>query len=113
MADQLNAVMFLSLQKKTLTFLGIWMLPHRNILLKACTMLMIAIQISFLIFNLIYMVVVWGDIDRMSEGSYALFTHAVLCLKTTNFLLRKETLRQLLEAMDVRVFASQSEKHCV
>ncbi|KOB68476.1 Odorant receptor, partial [Operophtera brumata] len=111
--SQLNTMLFLSLPKKTLSLLGIWMLPQRNILFKTYTMFMIAIQISYLVFNLIYIAVVWGDIDQMSEGSYALFTHAVLCSKTINFLFRTDTLRQLLEAMDTRVFASQSEKHHV
>lgn len=68
-------------------------------------------QYSFLLFELIYIMVVWGDIDEVSEASYLFFTQASVCYKVAVFIINKKKLKELLEFMMVDTFASQSTVH--
>lgn len=108
---KLNSMLFLKQQKLILSLFGTWMLPSRNLPYKFYTSCIAALNASFMIFNIIHMVLVWGDMEQMSEGSYLLFTHVSTCSKLANFVLRKHTFRKLHEAIDARVFASQTEEH--
>lgn len=68
-------------------------------------------QYSFLLFEIIYIVDVWGDIDEVSEASYLLFTQASLCYKTTTFMVNKNNLLELLGIMDCEIFEPKSAEH--
>ncbi|CAH4031489.1 unnamed protein product [Pieris brassicae] len=55
--------------------------------------------------------VVWGNIDKVSEASYLLFTQASVCYKTTVFMMNKNNLKKLIKFMEVGIFAPQTIGH--
>ncbi|KAG6460103.1 hypothetical protein O3G_MSEX011771 [Manduca sexta] len=107
-----NTELFLGRPKKILTFFGIW-LPSKQYqdLVKIYMILVMITQYSFVLFEIIYIINVWGDIEVVSEASYLLFTQASVCYKTTAFLIKKRKLVLLLEHMEQEIFASQSKDH--
>lgn len=68
-------------------------------------------QYSFLLFEIIYIADVWGDIDAVSEASYLLFTQASLCYKSTAFMVNRGNLVELLGYMDNILFEPKSSEH--
>lgn len=68
-------------------------------------------QYSFILFELVYIAGVWGDIEAVSEASYLLFTQASVCLKTTVFMVNEKYLVMLLDFMESAVFDPESENH--
>nr|CUQ99412.1 Olfactory receptor 31 [Manduca sexta] len=107
-----NTELFLGRPKKILTFFGIW-LPSKQYqdLVKIYMILVMITQYSFVLFEIVYIINVWGDIEVVSEASYLLFTQASVCYKTTAFLIKKRKLVLLLEHMEQEIFASQSKDH--
>ncbi|CAG4984530.1 unnamed protein product [Colias eurytheme] len=107
-----NIDLFLSRPRIILKYLGIWMPPEKYvILLTMYKCLVMFTQFSFILFEFVYVAVVWGDIDEVSEASYLLFTQASVCYKTTVFMMNKENLKDLLRFMVVDTFAPQSVEH--
>lgn len=107
-----NTDLFLGRPKKILTFFGIWLPPKQyQELVKIYMILVMITQYSFVLFEIIYIIGVWGDIEVVSEASYLLFTQASVCYKTTTFLIKKRKLVLLLEHMQQEIFASQSKDH--
>ncbi|CAH2253022.1 jg13548 [Pararge aegeria aegeria] len=68
-------------------------------------------QYSFILFEVIYVVVVWGDLDEVSEASYLLFTQASVCYKVTIFIANKKQLKYLLDFMKLDIFDPQTPDH--
>ncbi|XP_045502920.1 uncharacterized protein LOC123699915 [Colias croceus] len=107
-----NIDLFLGRPRIILKYLGIWMPPEKYIiLLNIYKCLVMFTQFSFILFEFVYVAVVWGDIDEVSEASYLLFTQASVCYKTTVFMMNKENLKDLLRCMVVDTFAPQSVDH--
>lgn len=107
-----NTDLFLERPRRILTTFGIWPISTNYVFLLQIYMIFIMItQYSFVIFEIIYILEVWGDIGEVSEASYLLFTQASLCFKTTLFLINKNSLMQLLELMEKETFQPQSEAH--
>uniref|UniRef100_A0AAU6NDI7 Odorant receptor n=1 Tax=Mythimna loreyi TaxID=667449 RepID=A0AAU6NDI7_9NEOP len=107
-----NTSLFLGRPKKILSAHGVWPHPNNFIILRNLYMLFIMwTQYSFLLFEIIYIVDVWGDIDAVSEASYLLFTQASLCYKATAFMVNKKSLIELLDIMDSEIFESKSVEH--
>ncbi|XP_075983200.1 uncharacterized protein LOC142981288 [Anticarsia gemmatalis] len=107
-----NTSLYLGRPDKILSFFGVWPQPNNYVILRKLWMLFVMwTQYSFLVFEIIYIVDVWGDIDAVSEASYLLFTQASLCYKSTAFMVNKGNLIQLLEYMDSDVFEPKSEVH--
>ncbi|KAL0819886.1 hypothetical protein ABMA28_007901 [Loxostege sticticalis] len=103
---------FLTRQKKALTLLGHWFPTKKyRILYLIYRCFLLFIQWSFLLFNIIYMRQVWGDLEETSEGSYLLFTHATLSLKSTIFLMSKNRWSNILNFMESDIFAAQTSVH--
>lgn len=103
---------YLDRPKMALTIIGLWFLPENyKILYFLYRSVQLSVQYSFLLFNIIYMVMVWGDLEEVTEASYLLFTQFTLCLKATTFLANKNKLIRLLEYMESDVFATKSDIH--
>lgn len=67
-------------------------------------------EYCFVVFNIAYMFLVWGDLEAVSEALYLLFTQATTCLKaTTVCIIFKNRLKKLLKFMESDIFAAQSE----
>lgn len=107
-----NIDLFLGRPRNILATFGIWPSSTTYVVLLQIYMIFIMItQYSFVVFEIIYIAQVWGDIGAVSEASYLLFTQASVCYKTTLFLINKNSLIQLLELMGEKTFESQSEAH--
>lgn len=106
-----NTSMFLGRPRKVLSFLGIWLWSKRNVLWQIFMVLIMTTQYSFVLFDIVYIVGVWGDIDAVSEASYLLFTQASVCYKTTALMVHEKYLEMLLNFMESEVFDPQSDKH--
>ncbi|XP_013170504.1 PREDICTED: odorant receptor Or1-like [Papilio xuthus] len=83
--------MYLNRAKFVMKYLGVWYL--------------------FLIFQIIYIIQVWGDLEAVSQASYLLFTQACLCLKVTVFQVNISMVRELLERMNGDIFISFCDEH--
>ncbi|CAK1551005.1 unnamed protein product [Leptosia nina] len=107
-----NIDMFLGRPRFILQHLGIWLPPEKYIYLRNLYKFLVMLtQYSFIFFEFIYIAVVWGDFDEVSEASYLLFTQASVCYKTTVFMMNKDNLKELLRFMEVEMFAPQSSAH--
>ncbi|PZC71821.1 hypothetical protein B5X24_HaOG200920 [Helicoverpa armigera] len=107
-----NTSLFLGRPKKILSAHGVWPHPNNFVILRKLYMLFVMwTQYSFLLFEIIYIADVWGDIDAVSEASYLLFTQASLCYKSTAFMVNKQSLLELLEIMDCEIFEPKSAEH--
>ncbi|XP_063895709.1 odorant receptor Or1 [Helicoverpa armigera] len=104
--------LFLNRAKFVMKHLGVW-IPAENgsILDRAYRAFMMTLQYLFLIFQMIYIVQVWGDLDAVSQASYLLFTQACLCLKVTIFQINIDMLKELLQFMDAEIFKPDNEVH--
>ncbi|CAH1637581.1 unnamed protein product [Spodoptera littoralis] len=112
MEAEKNTTLFLGRPKKILTAHGVWPHPNNYIILRKLYMLFVMwTQYSFLLFEIIYIVNVWGEIDEVSEASYLLFTQASLCYKSTTFMINKKSLLELLDIMDSDIFKPKSAEH--
>lgn len=95
-----------------MTFLGVWVPPDDETLLrKLYRFFMLTLQYLFLLFQIIYIFQVWGDLAAVSQASYLLFTQACLCFKVTVFLANKNMQKELLKQMKSQVFGAQSVIH--
>ncbi|XP_050551229.1 odorant receptor Or1-like [Spodoptera frugiperda] len=104
--------LFLNRAKFVMKYLGVWVLPENaSCFLKAYRGFMMTLQYLFLIFQMIYIVQVWGDLDAVSQASYLLFTQACLCLKVTVFQINMPMLKELLRLMDAEVFKPENDVH--
>ncbi|KPI95260.1 Odorant receptor Or1 [Papilio xuthus] len=72
---------------------------------------MMMLQYLFLLFQIIYIIQVWGDLEAVSQASYLLFTQACLCLKVSVFQVNKSMVRELLERMNGDIFKSFCDEH--
>lgn len=107
-----NTTLFLGRPNKILSFFGIWPHPNNYIILRKLYMLFVMwTQYSFLLFEIIYIADVWGDIDAVSEASYLLFTQASLCYKSTAFMVNKSNLLELLKFIECEIFEPKSAEH--
>lgn len=104
--------MYLNRAKFVMKLLGVWVPPDQESWIqKSYRIFMMSLQYLFLVFQMIYIVQVWGDLEAVSQASYLLFTQACLCFKVTVFQLNMNTLRDLLKRMKGNVFEPQSEVH--
>nr|QEE82748.1 odorant receptor 30 [Conogethes pinicolalis] len=104
--------LFLNRAKFMMNFLGVWVPPvHESTLHKLYKMFMLSMQYSFLIFQTIHIVQIWGDLAAVSQPSYLLFTQACLCLKITIFHVNVDNVRELLKCMQSDVFLPRSVTH--
>lgn len=107
-----NIEIFLSRPMWILKILSIWLRLEKPVFLYYTTQAVVLFtQYSFLIFEFMYIVFVWGDIDEVSEASYLFFTQASVCYKVAVFVLHKKNLKSLLDFMMVDTFAPQSTVH--
>ncbi|XP_041969425.1 odorant receptor 43a-like [Aricia agestis] len=107
-----NANIFLKRPETVLKYLGLWLLPTKYVVLHTIyTIFIMFTQYSFIVLEVIYIVVVWGDLEEVSEASYLLFTQASVCYKTTVFIFTRSNLKRLLDFMDTEMFSSQSAAH--
>lgn len=107
----INTVLFLDRPRKILSFFGIWQSNEDYTILVTVYMVLVMItQYSFVLFEVIYIAGVWGDMDAVSEASYLLFTQASVCYKTTAFLVNKKSLLELLRFMEIDLFQLQTEE---
>ncbi|XP_050665920.1 odorant receptor Or1-like [Leptidea sinapis] len=60
---------------------------------------------------ILYIVIVWGDLDAVSQASYVLFTQACLCFKITVLHTNSDMLEAILLQMNSEVFRPQSKIH--
>ncbi|XP_026734574.1 odorant receptor Or1-like [Trichoplusia ni] len=104
--------LYLDRAKFVMKHLGVWMpSDDESAIYKGYRIFMITLQYLFLIFQMIYIIQVWGDLDAVSQASYLLFTQACLCLKITVFQYNMDMFRQLLSIMDGEVFKPETATH--
>ncbi|XP_030033697.1 odorant receptor Or1 [Manduca sexta] len=104
--------LYLNRAKFVMKFLGVWVPPNdENIIRKLYRYFMISLQYLFLIFQIIYIIQVWGDLEAVSQASYLLFTQACLCFKVTVFHVNVDLLKELLLQMNGETFRAQSFDH--
>lgn len=104
--------LYLDRAKFVMKHLGVWMpSDDESVIYKGYRIFMITLQYLFLIFQMIYIIQVWGDLDAVSQASYLLFTQACLCLKITVFQYNMDMFRQLLSIMDGEVFKPETASH--
>ncbi|CAH0594059.1 unnamed protein product [Chrysodeixis includens] len=107
-----NTELFLGRPNRILSFFGIWPHPPNYLILRKIYMLFVMwTQYSFLLFEIIYIAEVWGNMNEVSEASYLLFTQASLCYKSTAFMVHKNNLLELLGYMDNEIFKPKSAVH--
>nr|AIT71988.1 olfactory receptor 16 [Ctenopseustis obliquana] len=95
-----------------MSILGVWNPPKdESILRKLYRYFMLSLQHFFLLFQVIYMVGVMGDLEEVSQSSFLLFTQACLCFKVTVFQVRMGSFRELLAQMNSDVFVPQNKGH--
>nr|ARO76449.1 odorant receptor 44 [Conogethes punctiferalis] len=106
----IDTIMYLKRPKMALTLIGLWFPPENHIIAYLIyRSFQLTIQYSFLIFNIIYMIMVWGDLEEVTIASYLLFTQATLCLKVTTFLVNKNRFSRLLKFLESDIFETQTE----
>ncbi|XP_063539270.1 odorant receptor Or1-like [Cydia strobilella] len=104
--------LYLSRAKFVMSFLGVWMPPPNESIMRKCyRFFMLSLQHSFLVFQVIYMCQVLGDLEEVSQSSFLLFTQACLCFKVTVFHANMESFRELLAQMNSEIFMPQTEGH--
>lgn len=104
--------LFLNRAKFVMKYLGVWVpADNESLISKIYRTIMMTLQYLFLIFQIIYIAQVWGDLEAVSQASYLLFTQASLCFKITVFLVNIGILRDLLEQMRADVFQPETLVH--
>ncbi|KAI8425342.1 hypothetical protein MSG28_007108 [Choristoneura fumiferana] len=93
-----------------MSIMGVWNPPkNESTLRKLYKYVMLSLQHLFLLFQVIYMVRVLGDLEEVSQASFLLFTQACLCFKVTVFHVRMDSFRELLAQMNSDVFMPQNK----
>lgn len=104
--------LYLNRAKLVMKLLGVWVpTDQESVTKKFYRIFMMSLQYAFLLFQTIYMVQVWGDLDAVSQASYLLFTQACLCFKVTVFQFNMKMLKDLLTRMNGDIFKPQSPEH--
>ncbi|XP_052756324.1 uncharacterized protein LOC113519699 [Galleria mellonella] len=104
--------LFLNRAKIVMKIMGVWIPPpNESIISKIYKFIMMFFQYLILLFLIIYVFQMWGDLDAVSQAFYVLFTQASLCFKVTVFLVNKNMLMQLLKQMKSDIFAPKSAEH--
>ena len=104
--------LFLNRAKFVMKYLGVWVpVENGSVFRTGYRAFMMTLQYLFLIFQIIYIIQVWGDLDAVSQASYLLFTQACLCLKVTVFQMNMEMLKELLRLMDSDIFRPENVIH--
>lgn len=104
--------LYLNRAKFVMKLFGVWVPPDQESFTHKCyRIFMMSLQYAFLLFQTIYIIQVWGDLDAVSQASYLLFTQACLCFKVTVFQLNMKILKDLLKRMNGDVFKPQSPVH--
>lgn len=104
--------LYLNRAKFVMKYLGVWV-PAKNetIASKYYRLFMMSLQYLFLLFQIIYIILVWGDLEAVSQASYLLFTQACLCFKITVLQKNIDMLRDLLRRMNDKIFFPESKEH--
>lgn len=103
---------FLGRPRLVMKTLGVWLPPEdENFRQKAYRFFMLFLQYSFLLFQIINIVQVWGDLEAVSQSSYLAFTQSCLCFKITVFLANRKRLRELLYLFNSEIFKPLSKVH--
>ena len=104
--------LYLNRAKFVMKYLGVWV-PAKNetISSKYYRLFMMSLQNLFLLFQIIYIILVWGDLEAVSQASYLLFTQACLCFKITVLQKNIDMLRDLLRRMNDKIFFPESKEH--
>ncbi|KAJ2942069.1 hypothetical protein O0L34_g10986 [Tuta absoluta] len=104
--------LYLNRAKFVMQFLGVWVpADDETIIHKVYRIFMMSLQYMFLLFQIIYIIQVWGDLEAVSQASYLLFTQACLCFKVTVFQVNMGMLRDLLSRMNGDTFKPQALAH--
>lgn len=104
--------LYLNRAKLVMKILGIWVPSnHESVIRKFHRFIMITWQYLFLLFQTIYIIQVWGDLDAVYQATNLLVTQVCLCFKVTVLLVNMDMLKDLLRQMDSDTFQPQSETH--
>lgn len=104
--------LFLSRAKVVMKLLGVWV-PNDNEIWsrKLYKIFMLSLQYIFLLFQIIYVIQVWGDLEAVAQAVYVLFTQACLCCKIAVFQVNIGNVRDLLCQMNSEVFQPTCNEH--
>ncbi|CAH2094317.1 unnamed protein product [Euphydryas editha] len=107
-----NVDIFLERSRNILSILSIWLPPTKCVIFYYIIRLFVFFsQYSFLFLEIIYIILVWGDLNEVSQASHLLFTQTAVCYKITVFIINKKNLRELLKFMEVDIFEAENDVH--
>ncbi|CAF4798249.1 unnamed protein product [Pieris macdunnoughi] len=104
--------LFLNRAQHVMKYLGVWV-PNESdtIYRKLYKIFMLSLQYTFLLFQMIFVVQAWGDLEAVADAVYLLFTQASLCCKIAIFHINIEGVRELCQQMNNEVFRPTSVVH--
>ncbi|XP_045484216.1 odorant receptor Or1-like [Pieris rapae] len=97
--------LFINRAQHVMKYLGVWV-PNESdtIYQKSYKIFMLFLQYTFLLFQMIFVVQTWGDLEAVADAVYLLFTQASLCCKIAVFHINIERVRELCQQMNNEVF---------
>ncbi|XP_059058262.1 odorant receptor Or1-like [Achroia grisella] len=106
-----NAKIFLGLPTCLLKYCGLWIVSEKyESLNNIYRFFGFLLHYSVLLSILIYLGVVWGNIEAMSNALYVLFTETSTCFKITVFVVNKKFILNLLEFMNSDIFLPMTRR---
>ncbi|CAK1551004.1 unnamed protein product [Leptosia nina] len=109
---ELNSDLYLNRAKLVMSVLGVWVPEINEIITRRLyKIFMLSLQYSFLLFQIINVFQVLGDMEAISHAVYLLFTQASLCCKISVFHWNIDGVRNLLEQMNSKTFQPLCTEH--
>lgn len=103
---------YIKLPLMVLHVCGLWRKENNPIIYFIYSViLLLSTQYVYAVFQIIYMVNVWGDIEKIAEASFLLLTETTLCIKIIFFIANKDKAIHLTKAMNSDVFAPSRSGH--
>lgn len=68
-------------------------------------------QYAYAGFQIIYMVLSFGDIQKLAEASYLLLTQVTLCFKIIMLLLKKRKIEAIIKFTEADIFVPKKPSH--
>nr|XP_021203667.1 olfactory receptor 10 isoform X2 [Bombyx mori]XP_037873407.1 olfactory receptor 10 isoform X2 [Bombyx mori] len=103
-----NAKSFLFVPSKVLTLCGVWPVEKTSIFSLIYRSIMLSSQFCFLVFNGIYIGLMWGDLKAVSDALYMFFTQTTCCSKAIGFYFNFMKIKRIVASMDDVLFTAMS-----
>ncbi|XP_028038876.1 odorant receptor 43a-like isoform X1 [Bombyx mandarina] len=108
MTMRTNAKSFLFVPSKVLTLCGVWPVEKTSLFSVIYRSIMLSSQFCFLVFNGIYIGLMWGDLKAVSDALYMFFTQSTCCSKAIGFYFNFLKIKRIVASMDDVLFTAMS-----